>query len=354
VTLVAADLLARGATLGLLALWGWVLLRDHRDVLAARVALMLLATVACHILADMRSWDGSNRTLGLLILKTGQSAAPAAFWLFARTWFNDEGRVGWASWLMVGLAALVGGLLVIGLSLYPAQRLGLDIAQRVIWLGFVLAGLVIAYRGRKDDLVEERRRLRMHFVWSVGLYFLLVTASGFVSNWNDGAIPSFRIINLGIPILTAALCAALLGTRRAEFFVTPLSSPSQVAVPVDGGLTRIADAITSHMAAQKAWRDDGLTIARLAAALGEQEYRVRRAINQHMGYRNFAAFLNAHRLAEVKAALADPTQADVPIITIALDAGFGSLGPFNRAFREAEGVTPSAFRQLTMADSGIG
>ncbi|GAB4480135.1 MAG: hypothetical protein OHK0018_11560 [Erythrobacter tepidarius] len=88
--------------------------------------------------------------------------------------------------------------------------------------------------------------------------------------------------------------------------------------------------------------------------LGEQEYRLRRTINGQLGHRNFAAFLNGYRLAEVKAALADPAQAAVPIITIALDAGFGSLGPFNRAFREAEGMTPSAFRARALADSGIG
>jgi AraC-like DNA-binding protein len=49
----------------------------------------------------------------------------------------------------------------------------------------------------------------------------------------------------------------------------------------------------------------------------------------------------------VKAALTDPSQRDVPILTIALDAGFGSLGPFNRAFREAEGCTPSSYRAAT-------
>ena len=63
-----------------------------------------------------------------------------------------------------------------------------------------------------------------------------------------------------------------------------------------------------------------------------------------MGHRNFVAVLNGFRLAEVKAALVDPTQEDVTIITIALDAGFGSLGRFNRAFREAEGMTPSEYR----------
>jgi AraC-like DNA-binding protein len=92
----------------------------------------------------------------------------------------------------------------------------------------------------------------------------------------------------------------------------------------------------------------------LAARLGEQEYRLRRVINRAMGHRNFAQFLNSYRLAEVKQALADPAQREVPILTIALDAGFGSLGPFNRAFREAEGMTPSEYRSRTLADSGIG
>ncbi|PXW68077.1 helix-turn-helix protein [Blastomonas natatoria] len=56
----------------------------------------------------------------------------------------------------------------------------------------------------------------------------------------------------------------------------------------------------------------------------------------------------------MKSALADRSQRDVPIITIALDAGFGSLGPFNRAFREAEGMTPSEYRARHLTDSGIG
>ena len=68
-------------------------------------------------------------------------------------------------------------------------------------------------------------------------------------------------------------------------------------------------------------------------------------INQRLGHRNFAAYLNGYRLAEVRAALADPAQRDVPILTMALDAGFGSLAPFNRAFRDSEGMTPSEYRE---------
>ena len=112
------------------------------------------------------------------------------------------------------------------------------------------------------------------------------------------------------------------------------------------------------MAEERAYRAEGFSIAMLAARLGEPEYRVRRAINGEMGFRNFTAFLNSFRLDEIRAALADPAQSDVPILTIALDAGFGSLGPFNRAFRDAEGMTPTDYRARAAAarlgDSGIG
>ena len=66
-----------------------------------------------------------------------------------------------------------------------------------------------------------------------------------------------------------------------------------------------------------------------------------RLINGQLGYRNFNAFLNGYRIAEARAALADPSQAEVPVTTIALDAGFQSIGPFNRAFKVTIGVTPS-------------
>jgi AraC-like DNA-binding protein len=39
----------------------------------------------------------------------------------------------------------------------------------------------------------------------------------------------------------------------------------------------------------------------------------------------------------------------VPILTIALDAGFQSLGPFNRAFKAQTGMTPSEFRRQQLA-----
>ena len=88
--------------------------------------------------------------------------------------------------------------------------------------------------------------------------------------------------------------------------------------------------------------------------VGVPEYRLRRLINQGLGHRNFNSFVNHYRIAEARAALADPAQAAVPVLTIALDAGFSSLGPFNRAFKAETGLTPSDFRRQNLGISGIG
>ena len=141
--------------------------------------------------------------------------------------------------------------------------------------------------------------------------------------------------------------------------VPPQSRPAMTDPgPADRGLVA---ALERLMTVDRAYRQDGLTIGALAQRMGLPEYRLRRLINQALGYRNFNSFLNDYRLREAKAALADPDQAAVPVLTIALDAGFNSLGPFNRAFKTDTGLTPSEYRRLNAggnpsppADFGIG
>jgi len=75
------------------------------------------------------------------------------------------------------------------------------------------------------------------------------------------------------------------------------------------------------------------------------EYRLRALINKRLGYRNFNALLHEYRLRDACAWLADPTKAHLPILTIALEVGYQSVAPFNQAFREAKGCTPSVYRR---------
>ena len=93
------------------------------------------------------------------------------------------------------------------------------------------------------------------------------------------------------------------------------------------------------------WRGEDLSIGTLAALVGAPEHRLRKLINGTLGHRNFADYVNGRRIEAAKIALADPEQALKSVSTIAYELGFASLGPFNRAFRAATGVTPTVWRQ---------
>lgn len=350
-TFALLDALARGGSLALLALWSWLLWRDHRAALAARIAVLMNMSIACHVVTTI---PGSTLSGPLdLILDTGSVAVPALFWLFARAWFDDEQRIGWASWACVPIAMVLVTLVVhtyqSGNPLFWISA----VLLRTTMFGFAVLGLWTAWKGREGDLVETRRRLRLRLVVAVGIFVLLTNLVEVLVNF--GLLGGYwrSLVEIGITLLTFVFCVAMFGIRQDDLLGPPqrAPSPSAAAPVIDEAL---AGRLRAYMEAEKPWRDETLTIAALAARLGEQEYRLRRLINRALGHRNFAQFLNSWRLSEVTAALADPAQREVPILTIALDAGFGSLGPFNRAFREAEQMTPSEYRAARLVDSGIG
>ena len=110
--------------------------------------------------------------------------------------------------------------------------------------------------------------------------------------------------------------------------VHPVPSPA---------LQRLTQAMTDACA----YRREGLTLTALASSLGLGDGALRQLINQELGYRNFNDFLHHYRLQEAAARL---VAEDLPILSIALGCGYGSIGPFNRAFRLRYGMTPSQYR----------
>jgi AraC-like DNA-binding protein len=344
------DLMARGGSIALLALWCWILMRDHRDQLAAKLAIAMALAISCYLLQTAKTFP-TIRNGGLALSVCGASTA-GIFWLFAKAWFNDETHIRGRDLALVAIAALNSLVMLVSFQNGGIVNQISGTLFRVGMLLFAAAALWEVWRGREGDLIESRRRLRPRLVAAVALYVVVIALTQ-IAVYNMG-MPGrlLGIVNGSIVAISLAFCAAMFGMRQADLFgPVAAARPGPARPAMDGPL---ADKLRNHMDAYKAWRDEGLTIAKLAAQLGEQEYRLRRTINGQLGHRNFSAFLNGYRLAEVKAALSDPAQRDVPIITIALDAGFGSLGPFNRAFREAEGMTPSEFRICALAVSGIG
>ena len=150
--------------------------------------------------------------------------------------------------------------------------------------------------------------------------------------------------------VVAAISYAMMRVDGADLFpaasqLAPVTIAPAAVAAEDAHDQKLVDALMRLMGDERIYRHDNITIGTLATKLGIPEYKLRRLINQRLGYRNFNVFLNNHRIEEAKAALSDPTQAEVPVITIAMDAGFQSLGPFNRAFKAITGVTPTEYRR---------
>jgi AraC-like DNA-binding protein len=214
--------------------------------------------------------------------------------------------------------------------------------------------------GWRSDLVEGRRRLRLFILAAVAIHSTVTAAVDL--SFGPGQVPiTLHVLNAGaLALIAVVIAAGLLQADLDSILGGPApaaTAPDVVVAAVTGADEEPVDPallaeLARLMTVDRLYRQEGLTIGVLATRLGLPERKVRHAINRGLGYRNFNEYLNRHRLADAKQALADPTQAEVPILTIALDSGFQSLGPFNRAFKADTGVTPTAFRRASAGQNG--
>lgn len=108
---------------------------------------------------------------------------------------------------------------------------------------------------------------------------------------------------------------------------------------------RLADRIHGALCDDDRFTSADLKVADIAALLGAPEHKISRAITTHLGFANFNRLVNHYRIERACNMLSDPQFQDLPVLTIAMDSGFGSIGPFNRSFKDATGMTPSAYRR---------
>ena len=335
------------AAMQLLFLAALLLMRARQDG-ALRFAALLPVGLAAFMITSAPLPRGTLEPFGLP-LTIVCVANPAWFWIFAKAWFDDGLRPG------VREAAAIAGMMAIGLAheLGGPPSLLVDVLFKGAILGFIGMAVVKVVGDRRTDLVERRRGARVAFVLAVFAYAAVGVALQAVY---DGRLPAPIVrLNIGLILVVAfglsmALATAVLqrGARPSAMRATQPAPVIPSLAPADDALiTRIRDA----MEVRQLYHDESLTVASLARALGSQEYRVRRAINQGLGYRNFNDFLHRYRLDEASARLR--SQPHLPVLTIALDVGFGSIGPFNRAFRSRFGCTPTEYRGRRAASDPV-
>lgn len=375
------DAALRGMLLALLLVLVLVLGRDRPRLPAARAGLLLALGLCIQVIGSTplfeatvpRAWQSP-----FVAISVGNAVL---FWVFVRALFDDDFALRplhIASWLAVAVLAAFNCAMVAG-SASVVAPITVGIQRAVPLLFAVLAAMAAASQWRAD-LVEGRRRLRVFIVvtgvgYSIGMLVVrLASPRGQLSG------PSATADAAMLLLIVAVVTWQMVRLAGSEFFpaaqapavIPPVmpGAPAQPPQPAeesadprpaepepatepasDPAEDRLAASLQHAMAVEHAYRSEDLSIATLAARLSVPEYRLRRLINQRLGHRNFNAFVNGFRLAEATAALADSSKRELPVLTIALTAGFQSIGPFNRAFKAATGLTPTEFRRKKLAES---
>lgn len=343
-SLVILEILLRGVAIGALASTAISFGRSSAS-LAVRVSGSLFCTsVMAYALNS--SWT-IRPALGSVqpVLHVLALGGVGAFWLLVRALFEDRPLTLAAIAPFAGLTAL--GLVAMTMPVSIQQ--GFWIAHNLAQVGLAAHALWTIQRGWRGDLVEARRRARGPFLGIVAIF--VVVLSGFQIGESFGVAAAWYPL-AGAGAL-AAFClggaAILLETRGLLFGVSEPAGASQAADPGADAADRAEIVrLTALMTDARLWTQEGLTIGELADKLGAPEHRLRRLINDQLGYRNFAGFINGHRIEEAKRLFADPDHARKTVSSIAFDLGFGSLGPFNRAFREATGLSPTEWRRQAL------
>lgn len=356
-TIAFLDTALRGGAIALFLVVAATVLRRGRRRRIAWLGAALSAGAATYAIcsAPGHPGDGSIWYAPVVAICAGNVAV---FWLFTRAAFDDSFRLApWHALLWLALVIFpVAGLFDAGFATSrPAE-----VALRLAPVALALLALVQTVKDWRGDLVEGRRKLRF-FIVAVVVLHSAISAAVDLSLGADRVPPALHLLNAAaLALIAAVIAVALLQADLEGMFPVAAAAPAQPATapspqdepvdePIDSALLAELERL---MTVERLYRQEGLTIGGLAAKLGLPERRLRHAINRGLGFRNFNEYLNRHRLADAKQALADPSQAEVPILTIALDSGFQSLGPFNRAFKTDTGMTPTEFRKSAVGRNG--
>ena len=366
---MALDLGFRGAIVAMLCLLAAVIWRDRAKSDAIWIGLALCLGMIIYAIESaphFRHLAPRNLELPLVAIANGNNLL---FWLLALALCSDHFKL--KVWHALSWLTIVGFALAT-LMTYDLSTTGTDhpwhslhIALGLLPIFFSAMAIATALRSWPADLVERRRWLRGFIVVAGTLYMLgtglarLSSGSGYFE-----AAPSLLdMLALGAVVFVIAWRLLILEggdlfeNSSTPLLVQPMPTPTPMLTGAGSTAHPSSEAIALRSALEHAmlvdhvYRQENLTIANLARRLGVQEYRLRRLINQGLGHRNFNAFLNLHRLEDVRCALMDGQRQHLPILTLALEAGFQSIGPFNRAFKAHYKLTPSEFREKYKAES---
>lgn len=301
---------------------------DRVTAYGLAMTVSFLAYVFGHLASD----DGA---VGAGLSMVGASACGWA-WLIARALFDPAPHdVVWPR-IVVAIVSVAGAL-----ATAPLASPVTEVAVKVYALSgsaVLLLTFVEPFHRWRRDLPRAEKRFRLAFT---AIYALLVAASILMPQGSAEDARRLDLLNTACAVVGLIAGGVAIGFRRRH----PLASPVAARRGPTAEDRDLADRILHLLDEEALYARPNLKVAHVAARLGRPEYRVSQAITLVLGFDNFNRLINHHRIERAKRLLAEP---GLQVLQVAFDCGFGSLGPFNRAFRAETGMTPRAWRKAAI------
>jgi len=292
---------------------------------------------ALAILAHLANFAIDGRAPGLAQVFELMSLVTCGFgWLLSRQLFREDANR--SRWPLV----LVGVLFVLCLTaqaLPGGQPALVDFAYSVVGL-LSSAVLFLTFMEAIDNAARgaRERLFRRLFCAAYGALVgvsLLLELDVFRPWLQEGRAVLAGLALVGAGAAVTYRSANGLGARRT------------VHRPLLGARIRKA------MEEDALYLNPDLKVADLARTLNTADYKVTQSITGELGFANFNQMINSYRIAAACDLLRRDTGEARSILDVAMASGFGSLGPFNRAFKAQTGMTPSAYRSQAKAGARL-
>lgn len=298
----------------------------------------------------------SNVYLGLLLIALGVRVAKSLVYYY------------WPNIAIVGVALGGAGLWAAGPSLYLYMRsstghlvsrnenilfylpsillfvLGSTVFKmqwmRWVYLSgafVIVVGLITSY------LIYRKHRLADKNKWLLTVQVgVLVMVSMFIYQLYS---PNIQAYALGAIVASVVLYVINFKGMSLQRVATSIQTAKNQLDKTQ--LKKIEDELNRVFEKERIYREQRLTLSKLAERINTPQYLLRKAIQQ-LHNKNFNDFVNEYRIAELSEQLQKDSK--YTIEAMASEVGFTSNSTFYEAFRKVMGCTPAEYRKKITVD----
>ena len=336
------DLLIRGATGGLLTVASCIFLRSDKQLgTRSLLGIFLLLAAAYPIISSPTIWHilGPEK----YYIRFAANLAIIPLWFSICHLFDDQFK--FRVWRFIPLAFLLGVIIIRAID-EPQWGAYANVFQHSITLIIMGHALWLILSQIDDDLVQSRRDSRLAFAFAL-IALTLFIALGELTNILSHTMPSWVSVVHGFVLLSITGYFFFKFTNTKNLFEDKFD---KAASNIDAQDQQLFLKRLERMMAEGVYKEEGLKVGELARRLNMSEHKLRNLINYGLGFKNFPSYLNEIRVKKAKQDLSNPDKSHLQILQIALDVGYGSIGPFNRAFKADTGVTPTVYRKKALSN----